>query len=151
MSNKDEVRKASKRFYAALNRMAKGDVGPMADIWSQSKIVTTLHPIGGREVGWDAVRGSFEQVAQLASGGKIGLRNQLIEIVGALANEVGIEHGQIKLAGKQVAIEHRVTNIHQRQTGTWKLVHHHTDVSPGMLDVLKRLERKSRSQKPILS
>lgn len=48
----DEVRKASEQFYAALNRMLNGDAGPMADIWSHSAVVTTMHPIGGREVGW---------------------------------------------------------------------------------------------------
>jgi hypothetical protein len=68
MSTEDDVRKASKQFYAGLNRMANGDAAPLADSWSHSAAVTTMHPIGGRQVGWDAVRGSFEQVAQLASG-----------------------------------------------------------------------------------
>ena len=47
-SAKDEVRKASKQFYAALNRMLNGDAGPLEDIWSHKAIVTTMHPIGGR-------------------------------------------------------------------------------------------------------
>ncbi|MHC4799617.1 MAG: Cif family virulence factor, partial [Planctomycetota bacterium] len=67
MAAEEEVRKASEQFYTALNRMVNGDAGPLADIWSHSTAVTTMHPIGGREVGWDAVRGSFEQVAQLAT------------------------------------------------------------------------------------
>ncbi|MDO8252211.1 MAG: nuclear transport factor 2 family protein [Rhodoferax sp.] len=139
MSTEDEVRKASKQFYAGLSRMAKGDSGSLADIWSHSAAVTAMHPIGGREVGWDAVRASFEKVAELASDGEVGLRDQLIRVVGDAAFEVGIEHGQIKLAGQQVAIEHRVTNIYQREAGAWKIVHHHTDTSPAMLDVLSRL------------
>jgi hypothetical protein len=114
MSTEDEVRKASKQFYAGLNRMANGDAGPLADIWSHSAAVTTMHPIGGREVGWDAVRGSFAQVAQLASDGRIGLKDQLIHVAGDVACEVGVEHGQLKLAGQRVIIEHRVTNIYQR-------------------------------------
>lgn len=52
MSTEDQVREASKRFYAALNSMANGNVSPMADIWSHNASVTTMHPIGGREVGW---------------------------------------------------------------------------------------------------
>ena len=139
MSTEDEIRKASEQFYAGLNRMANGDSGALADIWSHSAAVMTMHPIGGREVGWDAVRGSFEQVAQLASDGKVGLKDQLIQVAGDVAYEVGIEHGQLKLAGQQVTIEHRVTNIYQREAGAWKLVHHHTDISPAMLDVLSRL------------
>ena len=139
----DEVRKASKQFYAGLNSMANGDSGPLANIWSHDAGVTTLHPIGGRDIGWAAVRGSFEQVAKLASKGKVELKDQLIRVVGDLAYEVGIEYGQITLAGEPVTIEHRVTNIYQRQAGEWKMVHHHTDISPAMIDVLRRLQAKA--------
>ncbi len=139
MPTEDEVRKASNQFYAGLNRMLNGDVAPLAEIWSHRTGVTSLHPIGGREVGWDAVRKSFEKVAQLSSDGKVGLKDQLIQVAGELAYEVGVEHGQVKISGQPVTIEHRVTNIYQREAGAWKMVHHHTDVSPAMLDVLIRL------------
>lgn len=138
MSTEDEVRNASKQFYTGLNRMANGDGSPLADIWSHSSVVTAMHPIGGREVGWDAVRASFEKVAELASEGKIELKDQFIRVAGDVACEAGIEHGHLKLAGQQVTIEHRVTNIYQREAGAWKIVHHHTDISPAMLDVLSR-------------
>jgi len=140
MRVEDEVRKASEDFYAALNRMANGDAGSMADIWSHGADVTAMHPIGGRHVGWDAVRGSFEQVAQLASGGKIELQDQLIRVAGGVAYEVGDERGEIMLAGQKVSIGHRVTNIYKREAGAWKLVHHHTDASPAMLDVISRVQ-----------
>lgn len=143
VATEDEVRKASKQFYAGLNRMANGDAKPLADIWSHSAAVTAMHPIGGRQVGWDAVRASFEQVAQLASDGKVELKDQLIRVAGDVAYEVGVERGQLKLAGQQVTIEHRVTNIYQRQAGAWKMTHHHTDASPAMLDVLNRLQPPS--------
>lgn len=139
MSAEDEVRKASRQFYAALNQMANGDSGAMADVWSHSATVTTMHPIGGREVGWDAVRASFEQVAKMASDGKIELKDQLIRVAGDVAYEMGVEQGQLTLAGHQAALEHRVTNVYQRQAGAWKMVHHHTDTSPAMLDILSRL------------
>jgi ketosteroid isomerase-like protein len=139
MSTEDQVRKASEQFYAALNRMVNGDAGPLADIWSHSAAVTTMHPIGGRQVGWDEVRGSWEQVAQLASGGQVKLSDQLIQVSGDMAYEVGTEQGQARLAGQQVSLENRVTNIYRREAGAWKIVHHHTDISPGMLDVLSQL------------
>lgn len=143
MSTEDEVRKASEQFYAALNRMANGDSSPMEDVWSHSAAVTTMHPIGGREVGWDAVRASFEQVAQVASDGRLELKDQLIRVAGDVAYETGVEQGQLKLAGHEANIEHRVTNIYQRQAGAWKLVHHHTDTSQAMLDILGRLQSPS--------
>jgi ketosteroid isomerase-like protein len=139
MSTEDEVREASAQFYAALNRMMDGDGAPMADIWSHGAAVTTMHPIGGRQVGWDEVRGSFEQVAGLASGGRAELRDQSIYVAGDVAYEVGVEYGQAKLAGEQIRIEHRVTNIYRREAGGWKIVHHHTDISPAMVDMLSRL------------
>ena len=143
MAGEDEVRKTSEQFYAALNRMLNGDAGPLADIWSHSAAVTTMHPIGGREVGWDIVRQSWEQVAQIATEGKVKLSDQIFQVVGDMAYELGVEQGQAKFAGQQVTIEHRATNIYRREAGAWKIVHHHTDVSPGMMDVLSRLQAKS--------
>ena len=140
MSTEDEVRKASEQFYAAVNRMVNEDAGPLAHIWSHSAAVTTMHPIGGREVGWDKGRDAWEQVAKLASDGQVKLGDQLIQVVGDMAYELGTEQGQAKLGGQQVSIEHRVTNIYRRESGAWKIVHHHTDVSPAMLDVISRLQ-----------
>jgi ketosteroid isomerase-like protein len=140
MSTEEEVRKASRQFYTALNRMANGDARPLVEVWSHGPSVTTMHPIGGRQVGWDAVRTSFEQVAQMASDGEIELKDQLIRVAGDVAYEVGVERGQLALAGQQVTIEHRVTNIYQREAGMWKIIHHHTDTSAAMLDVLSGLQ-----------
>ena len=139
MSTEDDVRNASGQFYAGVNRMLNGDAGPLADIWSHAAAVTTMHPIGGRQVGWDKVRESWEQVARLASWGQVRLGDQIIQVAGDVAYELGVEHGQAKLAGQQVSIEHRVTNIYRREAGGWKIVHHHTDVSPAMQHVLSRV------------
>jgi ketosteroid isomerase-like protein len=143
MSAEDGIRDASKKFYAALNRMANGDAGPLADAWSHSEKVTAMHPIGGRQVGWDAVKASFEGVAQLASDGKVELKDQFVQVVGDVGYELGVEHGKFKLGGQQVTIEQRVTNIYQRQGGAWKITHHHTDTSPAMLEVLSRVQQRS--------
>lgn len=140
MSTEEEVREASEKFYVGLNKMANGDAGVLADIWSHSTTVTTMHPIGGREVGWDKVQQSWEQVANIASDGQIMLSDQIIQVAGDMAYELGIEHGQFKLAGKPVTIEHRVTNIYRHEAGEWKIVHHHTDVSPAMQDLLNSLQ-----------
>jgi ketosteroid isomerase-like protein len=140
MSSEHEVRTASAQFYDALNSMMVGDAAPLAAVWSHSAGVSTMHPIGGRQTGWDEVRGSFEQVAQLASGGHAELRDQSIQVAGDMAYEVGVERGQATLAGEQITIEQRVTNVYRREAEGWKIVHHHTDVSPAMLDLLSRLQ-----------
>jgi ketosteroid isomerase-like protein len=143
MSAESEVRSASERFYLALNRMAHGERGTMADVWSHDAGATAMHPIGGRDVGWDQIAGAFDNVAGIASGGNIQLKDQLIQVAGDMAYEVGIEAGTLTLGGIKAAIEHRVTNIYRREGGAWKVVHHHTDTSPAMMDVLARIQSKA--------
>jgi ketosteroid isomerase-like protein len=143
MSVEDEVRKASTQFYAALERMLNGDAQPLSDVWSHGPDVTTMHPIGGRQVGWNEVRESWEQVGQGASNGKVELKDQLIRVVGDLAYEVGVEYPEFELGGEKVSGQIRVTNIYQREGGGWKMIHHHTDLAPAMLEVLSRLQPPS--------
>ena len=143
MSAEDEVRKASKQFYDGLNAMARGDAGTLAASWSHSANVTAMHPIGGRQEGWDAVRESFEQFAKLATAGKVELKDQLIHVSGDMAYEIGVERGEVTLAGQDVNIGHRVTNVYQRESGGWKMIHHHTDTSMAFIDILNRLQPAS--------
>lgn len=139
MSPDEEVRRASKQFYTALNRMANGDAGLMADGWSHGPEVTAMHPIEGREIGWEAVKTSFEQFAQVATDGKVDLTDQIIRVEGDVAYELGVEQGECKLGGNPVAFKHRVTNIYRREGDGWRMIHHHSDTSPAMLDVLAKL------------
>src|SRR3984893_11339770 len=128
MAIENDVRAASEKFYSALNRMLNGDASPLGDIWSHSATVTTMHPIGGREVGWDQVRGTWEQVAKIVSGGQIRLDDQFVQIIGDVAYELGVERGQYTLAGQPVTADYRVTNIYRRESGAWKIVPHHADI-----------------------
>jgi len=139
----DAVRKASEKFYAAINRMVNGDTRPMTEAWSHGGHVTAMHPIGGRMVGWDEVRKSFEDVARIASDGRVTLEEQAIQVAGDLAYEVGVERGQATFAGKRIPIDIRVTNIYRRESGTWKVAHHHTDFSAAMVDAVKHAPIKS--------
>ncbi|MEZ5293902.1 MAG: nuclear transport factor 2 family protein [Vicinamibacterales bacterium] len=138
----DDVRKASEQFYSALNRMVNGDARALADIWAHDPDVTTLHPIGGRQIGWDDVRGSWEAVARLSTEGRVALEEQHLLLAGDMACEVGVENGTLKLAGHLINIGHnRVTNVYRRGTQGWKIVHHHTDMSPAMVDILRTVQR----------
>jgi len=143
MSAEDEVRTASTAFYSALNRMCNGDAGPLMEVWPHTAEVSTMHPIGGREIGWDQVQGPWQQVAQMSSGGEVKLDEQVVRVSGDMAYETGFERGSLTIAGEKIVINHRVTNIYQRQSGTWRIVHHHTDVSFAMLDLLNRLRAKT--------
>jgi ketosteroid isomerase-like protein len=147
ISAQDEALKASEKFYAALNRLLEGDAGPMSDSWSHSAAVTTMHPLGGQEFGWPEVRKSFEQVGKLASGGRVTLADRHLQVVGDVAYETGIERGQAKLGSQQFTIDQRVTNIYSRESGTWKIVHHHTDTSAAMVE----FARNAQARTPVAS
>jgi ketosteroid isomerase-like protein len=138
MSTENEVRNASDQFYAALNRLFNGNADSMEDIWSHGSTVTVLHPIGNRAVGWDNVRESYQDIAQIAEEGQVALNDQIIQVIGDFAYEVGIDHGQAIFAGHQVTLDYRVTNIYRHEEGGWKIVHRHADVSPTMLNFLSQ-------------
>jgi ketosteroid isomerase-like protein len=133
------VRKASKSFYAALNQMLRGDASQMRAVWSRTTAATTMRLIGGRERGWSKVEGPWAQVASLCTGGSVKLRDARIHATRDMAVESGIESGTMTMAGETVAIEHRVTNVYVRDGREWKILHHHTDLSPEMIAVMKRL------------
>ena len=140
MTSQDEAREASRQFYAALNSLFNGDSDPMAAIWDHGPTVTSLRPFGGREVGWQAVHDAFARIATHATGGDNEIHDQLIEVVGDMAYEVGVERGHLELAGHQVPVEYRVTNVYRRRDDGWKMVHHHTDTSPALIEILNRLQ-----------
>jgi ketosteroid isomerase-like protein len=129
MALEDEIRQASEQFYTALNRVINGDPGPIMEVWSHGSDVTAMHPLGGRETGWEEVRASWEQVAQAFSDGQVSIEDLVvIPLSDDVAYTLGLEQGQAKLGEETVGIGWRVTNIYRREEGEWKMVHHHTDV-----------------------
>jgi ketosteroid isomerase-like protein len=138
MAFEDEIQQASEQFYAALNRTINGDSGPMMEVWSHGSDVATMHPLGGRETGWEEVRASWEQVAQAFSEGQVSLEALVVvPLSDDVAYTLGTENGQAQLGDETVGIDWRVTNIYRREEGAWKMVLHHTDVSPTLVEVLK--------------
>ena len=135
MSTQDDVRAVSDRFYSGLSRM---DVAALPEIWSHSDDVTTMHPMGGEQVGWEEVRTSFEQAAGSMTDSQVTLLDQRIYAGTDLAYETGIERGSAKLAGEPIEFEQRVTNVYRLEDGRWKMIHHHTNVSPGLAETLQR-------------
>ena len=118
MSAESDIRKASDKFYAALNSILNGDWTPMADVWSRSPDVSTMHPPNGR----------------------VELRDQRISIGEDLAYETGTEHVNVLIAKAKAQADLRVSNVFRRESSEWKMVHHHVDLNPTMLEILSKLE-----------
>lgn len=145
MTTETEVEQASDQFYAALNQMvATGDAGPVTAVWSQSQAGSTMHPIGGREIGRDQVLAAWEQAGPAFSGGKASAHDLVvIPLCDDVAYTVGIERFEGKMGGETVRGEWRATNIYRREDGGWKIVHHHTDASPVLMEMLARLQAQA--------
>jgi ketosteroid isomerase-like protein len=140
MSTEDDIRKASDKFYAALNSTQNGDSTPMADVWSRNPEVSAMHPIDAIEVGWEAIRTSWENLAKICSKGRVELRDQRICVGEDLAYETGTEHVNVLVAKDQLQAKFRVTNVYRREGSEWKMVHHHVDFDPRMLEIVRKLE-----------
>jgi len=138
MAAEDEVRQASERFYAALNRvLEESDTGPMEEIWSHGSDVSSMHPFGSRMLGWEEVRSSWERAAQAFSGGQVTLDDMVVvPITEDAAYTLGTERGQGSIGDETVGIDWRVTNAYRREADGWKMVHHHTDFSSEVAEAL---------------
>jgi ketosteroid isomerase-like protein len=124
-----------------IAKSINGDPGPMLEAWSHGSDVSTMHPLGGINLGWEEVRAGWEQAAQAMSEGQASLDNSVVvPIAGDVAYTLGTEQGQVNVGGEPVRVGWRVTNIFRREGGEWKMVHHHTDVSPAMVEAFDRLE-----------
>src|SRR2546430_15082029 len=103
MSTENEVRQACDQYYTALNHLLNGDAELMMEVWSHSSDVTVMHPVAGLPVGWEQVRASWEQFAQLCSGGQVTLRDPLIRVGTDLAYVVGTNAVQATVAGETIS------------------------------------------------
>lgn len=136
-----EVLAVSNAFYAALNEMLVGTpvASRIAPLWSDAEGVTAQHPIGGRDTGLENVVRAFDAVASLASGGQLALEDQAIAVFGDTAVETGVETGTAVLAGEELDLEYRVTNVYTLTEAGWRMVHHHTDPSTPLIAFLAQL------------
>jgi len=111
----------------------------MLALWPHRDDVTTMHPIGGREVGWDEVEGSWQGVADVAEGGDVTPSDRLVRVFGDTAYELVTENVSMSIGGESIEGAYRATNVYRLDDGEWRTVHHHTDIDEAFVDVLERL------------
>src|SRR5919112_309933 len=136
MAVEDEVRQASEQFYAALNSTLNGDPGPMMEVWSHGADASAMHPFGSRSLGWEEVRASWEQAAQVISDGRVsdhqrGVEEEVVIPIGDDdAYTVGTERGQAKIGEELVRVDWRGGENSRREGGGREKGDHPTHVSP---------------------
>lgn len=128
--------RVSEQFYAALTEVLQGNPGPMVEVWSHGSDVSTMHPLGGRQSGWEQVRQGWEQAAHLLSGGAAALEPVtvadlvLVRPSDDIAYTLGTEQVKGTVGGQHIAFQARVTNVYRREDGAWKVIHYHADALP---------------------
>ena len=70
-----------------------------------------MHPLGGRGLGWDAVRASWEGAAEAFSSGSVNVTDLVVRSVGDVAYTLGVEQLQATVGEKTVKSEFRATNV----------------------------------------
>jgi ketosteroid isomerase-like protein len=118
---------AALAFYQAFEAR---DIDAMMATWADDEEIVSVHPGGPRHVGYDAVRGAFEQL--FAGDAKLAFRlDQIVvtETVG-LAVQSAIEH--IYLADGSPRGAAIATNVFMRTPSGWRLVVHHASPAPAL-------------------
>lgn len=129
------VRAASDAFYAALNEMFSGNTAPMKAVWSHESDVTQLGPMGGRITGWNAVGAEWRREGGLKLGGAVTAEHVQVVAGPCMGYTVTEEVGRNMTAdGEPVEVRFRATNVFRKERDGWKMVHHHTDLSQGLIE-----------------
>src|SRR4051812_19922162 len=117
---------ASRGFYEAFER---GDVGAMMEVWADDDEIFCIHPGGPRNVGPEAIRGSWEEIFTPPTRLRFPLEQQLFFVGASIAVQSVFEYLQVnddkKLRGPALA-----TNIYTRTSSGWRMLAHHAAPSP---------------------
>ena len=112
-------------FYQAFENK---DLDAIMAVWADDEEIVCVHPGGTRHVGYEAVRGAFEQI--FAGDSKLRFRLDqvvMVETVG-LALQSAVEHvyaGDATLRGIVIA-----SNVFMRTPSGWRMVCHHASPAP---------------------
>ena len=140
MSITSEVRQASDRYYATLNRLINGDPEPMIAMLAAGEGVSMLHPLGGQVVGAEEVRRNLQQVALAVTNGSAAAEDlQVFPVTDEVAYTVGIERARAMIGDRVAEFAARATNLYRKENGEWKIVHHHVDLVPEAAAALQQL------------
>lgn len=125
------VVEAANGFYTALNEMFTGDLTRMMEVWSHAEDVTYMGPAGGFQVGWTQVLSSWKEQAAMKLGGEVRPINMRVTVGRDLAVTHNFERGEnVDAQGKRQKVSIRATNLFRKESGTWKMIGHHTDLLP---------------------
>lgn len=127
MSEKERVREANERFYAAMNSL---DVGEMDSLWMDDAAAICVHP--GREAifGYESIRESWVMIFSVTDSMTIASSNERINISGPVAWVSCTEIISMMTEEGLVAAAAQATNIFRLVGDHWRMVVHHASPAP---------------------
>jgi ketosteroid isomerase-like protein len=133
-----EVEAALRNFYLAIDDLVTGKgLARMEEVWEHSDRVTGKHPIGDWCVGWDEVNATWQVTSSFGRPEHVGARliSTRILVYGELAYATSVFQAAEAWGGERLLC----TNILHKTGGSWKMVHHHADPSPKLVEALERM------------
>ena len=109
-----------------------GETQPLAAIVTQCDPATFFSPKGDHQSGAVAVAQRYLNDAKnFAKPGTSRLEILQSRASGGLAFWTGLQHAQVRLAGKDdpVPMTLRITEVFRQENGEWSLVHRHADMA----------------------
>lgn len=116
------VFKANEAFYHAFESL---DMGAMETVWARENYVQCFHPGWGALRGWDPVMSSWRRVFENTEEIRFLLTEVKIEIQNPLAWVTLYENITSKVGDEEVSGVVLTTNIFEKRSEGWLLIHHH--------------------------
>jgi ketosteroid isomerase-like protein len=130
MSSTESFEKAIQASHRALDEIARGNLDPFIDLYSDRDDATIANPYGPPARGRDEIEQAGRRAAaNYRDGRAIEFENVATYVSGSLGYTVEIERFETKVAGSDelTPVSLRVTSIFRLEGDTWKLLHRHAD------------------------
>ena len=123
LTDEEEVLTANRTFYVALHSL---DLALMSQVWLHEDWVKCLHPEWDLMVGWDEVRGTWQEIFHSTEQMLVSISRPLVHVTGDVAWISCLENVTTANQNDFSSALVEATNIFQRRQGRWLMVHHHT-------------------------
>ena len=120
--DEEAVRAANRAFYRAFESL---DLARMADVWADDDPLTCIHPNGSLAAGREAVLDTWRIIFANTEHMTFDVQAERIEVRGDLAWVVCTEVLVSSALGSTAEGAVQATNVFRRQSGHWKVAHHH--------------------------
>ena len=96
--------------------------------WSHTDDTTYMGPAGNYLIGWALIEDEWNKQTAAKLGGKVTPQNIHLIVTGDMALANCIESGENIVGGKTETVSLRSSTVFRKESGTWKVIGHQTDL-----------------------